>query len=83
MDKKWCTELNETKSTHVNFTNRKIEPLPILVNHQIILYTNLAKYLGMTLDAKFRWKLHVKKERGIKLRKFWWLLGRHSLTVNA
>ena len=27
------SKLKETKSTHVNFTNKKIEHLPILINH--------------------------------------------------
>jgi hypothetical protein len=37
--------------------------------------------LGMTLDAKLRWKEHIKKKRdelNIKLRKMYWLLGRNS-----
>jgi len=41
----------------------------------------MAKYLGMTLDAKFRWKVHVKTKReelGIKYRQMHWLLGRRS-----
>jgi hypothetical protein len=35
----------------------------------------------MTLDAKLRWKEHIKKKRGelnIKFRKMYWLLGRNS-----
>ena len=69
MNKKWRIKLNETKSTHANFTNRKIEHLPILINHQIIPKTN---YSGMTLNAKLRWNKHVKKEReelGIRFNK--------------
>ena len=34
---------------------------------------------GMTLDARLRWKVHVKKKRqelDIKLKKMYWLLGR-------
>ena len=47
--KKLCIKLTETKSTSVNFNNRKIEHLPILVNHKIILHANFAKYLACLL----------------------------------
>jgi uncharacterized protein with GYD domain len=33
----------------------------------------------MTLDAKLRWKAHVKKKReelGLKYKKMYWLMGR-------
>jgi hypothetical protein len=41
----------------------------------------LGKNLGMTLDAKFQWKEHIKKKRdqlNIKFRKMYWLLGCNS-----
>jgi hypothetical protein len=79
--KLWRIKLNETKSTHIIFTNRKIDMLPIYLNSQQIPYANTAKYLGMTLDTKLRWKEHVKKKRkelDLKYRKLYWLLGRNS-----
>lgn len=79
--KKWRIKLNESKSVHVNFTNRKVVPVAVTINSQRIPYANSAKYLGMNLDAKLRWKEHVKKKRqelNIKLKKMQWLLGRHS-----
>jgi hypothetical protein len=44
-------------------TNKKIRQQPIFINGIQIPYANSAKYLGMTLDAKLRWKEHIKKKR--------------------
>jgi hypothetical protein len=45
-------------------------------------YANTTKYVGVTLDAKLRWKEHVKEKKSdelnIKFRKTYWLLGRNS-----
>ena len=83
--KKWRIKLNEAKSTHVDFTNKKIIHIPVFINNIEIPYSNKAKYLGMTLDAKLRWKAHVKIKRtelGIRYKKMYWLLGRNSsLTI--
>ena len=61
MDNKWNIQLNQSKSVHINFTNRCFEHIPITINNQKVPYANTAKYLGMTLDTKLRWKAHVKK----------------------
>lgn len=77
----WKIKVNESKSVHVNFTNRKCQPIPITINRKVVPYANEAKYLGMTLDARLRWKAHVKKKRqelGIKYNKMYWLIGRTS-----
>jgi hypothetical protein len=80
--KKWRIRLNEMKSVNVNFTNQKIDHrVPIIINSLPIPHANSAKYLGMTLDAKLRWKEHVKKKKqelNLKFRKMYWLLGRQS-----
>lgn len=79
--KKWRIKLNETKSVQVNFTNKKIEYIPVFINNQEIPHANTAKYLGMTLDTKLRWKAHVKKKKEeleLKYRKMYWLIGRRS-----
>lgn len=79
--KKWRIKLNESKSVHVDFTNRNLSHKPVFINEQIVPFSNTAKYLGMTLDAKLRWKPHVKRkleELKIKFRKMYWLLGRSS-----
>lgn len=79
--KTWKITLNESKSVHVDFTNKKILYAPIKINGQDIPYANTAKYLGLTLDTKLRWKAHVKKKKeelNIKYKKLYWLLGRYS-----
>jgi hypothetical protein len=66
--------LNESKSVHIDFTNNKIKQQPIIINGTNVPYANTAKYLGMTLDAKLRWKEHIKKkpdELNIKFRKMY------------
>lgn len=79
--KKWRIRLNEVKSVHVNYTNRRINYLPIVINGKTVPFANKAKYLGMTLDAKLKWNEHVKKkteELNIKFRKMYWLIGKQS-----
>ena len=78
--KMWRIGLNESKSTHVNFSNLKISYKPVIINGQQIPFANKAKYLGMTLDTRLRWKEHVKKkeELNIKYRKMYWLIGKNS-----
>jgi hypothetical protein len=69
------------KSVHIDFTNKHIEHKPIHISHQVVPYENTAKYLDMTLDAKLKWKPHVKKkqeELTLKYRKMYWLMGHHS-----
>ena len=56
-------QLNESKSVHINFTNRRLEHIPVTDNSQKVPCANTAKYLSMILDAKLRWKAHVKKKR--------------------
>jgi hypothetical protein len=61
--------------------NKRIKQKPIYINHHVVPYENTAKYLGMTLDAKLRWKPPVKKKKEeleLKYRKMYWLMGRYS-----
>lgn len=79
---KWRIKLNEMKSVHTNFTYRRMDEVePVNISGIVVPYANTAKYLGMTLDTKLKWKEHVKKKRtelDIKLREMHWLLGRQS-----
>jgi hypothetical protein len=81
--RKWRIKLNESKSVHIDFTKKKIRQQPIFTSGTKVPYANTAKYLGMTLDAKLRWKEYIKKKKkrdelNIKFRKMYWLLGRNS-----
>jgi len=59
--RKWLIRLNEGKSVHVDFTNKRCQHIPITINDKVTPHSNTAKYLGMMLDAKLCWKAHVKK----------------------
>ena len=61
---KWKIKQNELKSVHINFTNKKItDPILLEMNGTIVPHETSAKYFGMTLDTKLRWKEHIKKKR--------------------
>lgn len=51
------------KSIQVYFTSKKYEYTPVVDKKQIISNANKGKYIGMALDAKLRWKIHVKKKK--------------------
>src|ERR1044071_3715300 len=80
--KRWNIKLNELKSIYINFTNKRLRDPPILqINGTKVPYENNAKYLGIYLHTKLRWKHHIKKKRtelNIRYRKYYWLLGRNS-----
>jgi hypothetical protein len=51
------------------------------MNGKTIPHSLTAKYLGMTLGAKLRWKVHVKKKReelSVKYKTMYWRMGRQS-----
>lgn len=77
----WKIKVNESKSTHITFTNRKEDCPPITFNGQQLKHVNTVKYLGMHLDRKLNWKNHIfnkRKQLGIQLHKLYWMLGRTS-----
>jgi hypothetical protein len=60
--KKIVNKTNESKSVHIDFTIKKIRQKPMFINGTQVPYSNTAKYLGMTFDAKLPWKKHGKEE---------------------
>jgi hypothetical protein len=74
LDKEMGNKSQRIKIVHIDFTNNKIKQQPIFIIGTKVPYANTAKYLGMTLDAKLRWKEHTKKKRdelNIKFRKMY------------
>jgi hypothetical protein len=59
---KWRIKLNELKSAHINFTYKKNKKIQLKINGQPIPFVNEAKYLGMHLDVRLKWKAHIKKK---------------------
>jgi hypothetical protein len=59
--KNWQIKLNESKSVHIDFADKKIRQQPVFINGTQVPNANTAKYRGMTLDAKLQWKDHCKK----------------------
>ena len=67
---------------YVNYTLRKSVYCPVMLDQQIIPQNDAAKYLGMHIDSRLNWKHHVRQKKlqiKDKLRKLYWLIGRHSV----
>jgi len=60
--RKWLIKPNEAKSVHVDFINKRSQHIPITINDKVIPHSNTAKYLGMTLGAKVRWR-HMSRKK--------------------
>jgi hypothetical protein len=50
------------KNYVIQTANNKIKQQPVLINGTQVPYANTAKYLGMTLGVKLRWKERIKKK---------------------
>lgn len=77
----WRIKVNEQKSVHVTFTLKKETCPPVEINNEQISQTKTAKYLGMHLDSRMAWKIHIwnkRKQLGHKLSKMYWLLNQSS-----
>lgn len=55
--------LSELKSVHVDFALRPHHYKPVFVNGLQILCNDSTKYLGMDLDERLNYKVHMTKKR--------------------
>ena len=83
--KKWKISINLIKSVYVNFTLRKRLPnTRIVIDNTILPMATHTKYLGMHIDDKLRWDIHIKEKSRIERRKctgYWTLTRVHSTTL--
>lgn len=83
---KWRIKASASKSTHVTFTLKKENCPPVKLGRTSIPHNDVAKYLGMHLDRKQTWQIHIKKKRdelNMRFRSLMWLMGRHTkLSLN-
>lgn len=75
------TKLNASKSENVVFTNKQYVHSPLTLNGTPVPHVMRAKYLGLIMDSKLKWREHILKKREqirLKNRQMLWLLGRRS-----
>ena len=75
------TKLNASKSVEVVFTNRPYTHIPLRLGEDIIPNDSSARYLGLHLDSRLKWGLHIKKKVAqlrLKFSDMQWLIGRKS-----
>jgi len=61
--KKWKIKVNETKSSHINFTHRKNKCPEISINQTVLPQVESVKYLRLHFDCKQNWKDHIAKKK--------------------
>lgn len=57
---------NKTKSIRSNFAHKRKEQVLLDINWQILLYTNIGKHSGITLDSKLCRIANVNKQKRCK-----------------
>lgn len=83
--KRWRIKINAAKSVHVMFTLRCCPPTTVILNDVHIPATSNARYLGLNIDSRLNWRVHISKKRDeLKLRfrsLFWLLRARNKLSL--
>lgn len=77
----WRIKINEHKSVQVTFTKCRGTSPTLILNGQTLPQSDNVRYLGIHLDKGLTWKTHIlnkRKQLGLKLSKYHWLLGRQS-----
>ena len=62
--KDWRIKVYETRSTQVIYTLRRSDSPHVYLNNIEIIRANVAKYLGLHLDSKLTWEVHIAKKEG-------------------
>jgi hypothetical protein len=76
-----CNFYDEKCSSRKGFTERS--QAPICLNDVEIPPAATVKYLGLRLDTKLNWKVHIIKNReqiALRHKELYWLLGRTDIS---
>ena len=73
---RWCEghglTINPSKTTLVAFFTPRDKPLPrVTVRNNTIVYSQVMKYLGVTIDHKLSWKTHLHNVLAKASKTFW------------
>ncbi|VVC44186.1 Endonuclease/exonuclease/phosphatase,Reverse transcriptase domain [Cinara cedri] len=79
----WRIKINNDKSSHITFTLKQSTVPPVYLNNKVIPSSSNVKYLGLTLDKRLTWALHIKEKRlllNARRRALFPLIGRQAKT---
>ncbi len=69
--KKWKIKINSTKSVQVDFSLWTHGYTPVLIDKDPVPLQDNARYLGIHLDKRLNWKIHITKKRDELNIRFW------------
>jgi len=65
--RRWKIEVNTNKTVYVMYTLRNCPPTYITLNKVQIAASPSVKYLGINIDSRLNWKIHIEKRNGMNL----------------